>query len=78
MTHIKTIPPDEADGPLAEIYENDLKTYGYIPNYHQAMSLRPAMIGAWSAFQGEIRKHMRLRRWELVTLASTCAMHCRY
>jgi uncharacterized peroxidase-related enzyme len=41
-------------------------------------SLRPEVLEAWRAFQGSIRKNLRLRRYELVTLAAAKALNCRY
>lgn len=75
---IKTIPEAEADGKLREIYEGDLKILGYVPNYANIFSLRPEVLEAWRTFQGSIRKNLRLRRYELVTLAAAQALNCRY
>ena len=36
------------------------------------------ILKAWRAFQGSIRKNLRLRRYELVTLAAAMALKCRY
>jgi uncharacterized peroxidase-related enzyme len=35
-------------------------------------------LEAWRAFQGSIRKNLRLRPYELVTLAAAMALKCRY
>lgn len=78
MSFIRTVPQEQADDLLREIYEGDLKSYGYIPGFHQVMSLRPEVIKAWNALIGSIRSHMSLRRYELVTMAAARAMRCRY
>lgn len=75
---IQTISEAEADGKLREIYEGDRKSLGYVPNYARVFSLRPEVLEAWRVFQGSIRKNLRLRRYELVTLAAAMALKCRY
>jgi uncharacterized peroxidase-related enzyme len=49
-----------------------------VPNHARVFSLRPDVLAAWRAFQGSIRKNLRLRRYELVTLAAAQALDCRY
>ncbi|MFA6837745.1 MAG: carboxymuconolactone decarboxylase family protein [Dysgonamonadaceae bacterium] len=68
----------EAEGKLREIYEGDRKSMGYVPNHAKVFSLRPEVLETWRAFQGSIRKNLRLRRYELVTLAAAMALKCRY
>lgn len=75
---IQTIPEAEAEGKLREIYEGDRKSMGHVPNHAKVFSLRPEVLEAWRAFQGSIRKNLRLRRYELVTLAAAMALKCRY
>jgi uncharacterized peroxidase-related enzyme len=75
---IKTISEAEAEGKLRGIYEGDLKTMGHVPNHARVFSLRPDVLEAWRTFQGSIRKNLRLRRYELVTLAAAQALNCRY
>jgi uncharacterized peroxidase-related enzyme len=75
---IQTISEEEAEGKLREIYEADRKSLGYIPDHAKVFSLRPDVLEAWRAFQGSIRKNLRLRRYELVTLAAAMALKCRY
>lgn len=78
MAFIQTIPVEEAQGKLAEIYAVDLKSPGYVPNHAQVFSLRPEVLETWRAFQASIRKNLRLRPYELVTLAAAQALNCRY
>lgn len=78
MAYIQTISDADAQGKLREIYDGDRKNYGYIPNHASLFSERPEVLEAWRAFQGSIRKHLRLRDYELVTMAAAQALHCRY
>lgn len=75
---IDTKSEEEAEGKLREIYEGDRLSMGYVPNHAKVFSLRPDVLEAWRAFQGSIRKNLRLRRYELVTLAAAMALKCRY
>lgn len=75
---IQIVRESDAEGKLREIYEGDRKSLGYVPNHARVFSLRPEVLEAWRAFQGSIRKNLRLRRYELVTLAAAMALNCRY
>ena len=75
---IQTVSESEAEDKLREIYEGDRKSMGYVPNHAKVFSLRPEVLEAWRAFQGSIRKNLRLRRHELMTLAAAMALKCRY
>jgi uncharacterized peroxidase-related enzyme len=76
--YIQTTSETEAEGKLREIYEGDRKNLGYVPNHAMVFSLRPEVLEAWRTFQGSIRKNLRLRRYELVTMAAAMALNCRY
>jgi uncharacterized peroxidase-related enzyme len=78
LMFIHIIPEAEAEGKLREIYEGDKKSLGYVPDHASVFSLRPDVLEAWRAFQGSIRKNLRLRRYELVTFAAAKALNCRY
>jgi uncharacterized peroxidase-related enzyme len=78
LMFIQTTSEEEADGKLREIYEGDRKSLGYVPNHAKVFSLRPEVLETWRAFQGSIRKNLRLRRYELVTLAAAMPLKCRY
>jgi uncharacterized peroxidase-related enzyme len=75
---IQTTSEAEAQGKLREIYEGDQKNLGYVPNHARVFSLRPDVLEAWRVFQGSIRKNLRLRHYELVTMAAAMALKCRY
>lgn len=78
MSYIHAIPMEEAEGTLREVYEGDLERIGYIPNYASALSLRPDVLVAWRNLLKSIRRHMRIRRFELATFAAAAAMKCTY
>jgi uncharacterized peroxidase-related enzyme len=78
LMFIKIITEAEAEGKLRGIYEGDKKNFGYVPNHAKVFSLRPDVLEAWRAFQGSIRKNLRLRRYELVTVAAAKVLNCRY
>jgi uncharacterized peroxidase-related enzyme len=78
LMFIQTRSEAEAEGKLRVIYEGDRQSMGYVPNHAKVFSLRPDVLEAWRAFQGSIRKNLRLRRYELVTLAAAMELKCRY
>ena len=78
MAFIRTIPPEEAEGQLQEIYQHELRSQGYIANGTLTLSLRPDVFEAWEHLLKTIRSKMRLRRFELVTIAAAGALHCTY
>jgi len=78
MTFIRTIPPEEATDKLKDIYDREMKLQGYIANGTIAYSLRPDAFEALENLLKIIRSKMRLRRYELVTIATAGAIHCTY
>lgn len=78
MSYIHEIPYEQASGRLREIYDDDLKTKGYIANMDMVLSLRPDVNDAWTELLKTIRSQMRLRRYELVTVAAAKTIGCRY
>lgn len=80
MTILRTIPEDQATGLIAEIYEADRNSLGYVPSHTKAMSLNPEAFVAWEGLTKAISSSLGLRRYELVTLAAAQAIgstHCR-
>jgi hypothetical protein len=67
---IQTVSEAEAEGKVREVYDGDQEAFGYVPNHAKVFSLRPDALTAWRGLQGSIRKNLRLRRYELVTLAA--------
>ena len=39
MAYIKTIPEEEAEGLVREVYDTARKTFGYVPNHAKLFSL---------------------------------------
>ena len=46
MAHIRTVSPDDAEGPLAEIYAEAVKRAGRVFNILRLQSLNPAALDA--------------------------------
>ncbi|MBC7871190.1 MAG: peroxidase-related enzyme [Chitinophagaceae bacterium] len=78
MSFIETVPKTDATGTVKEIYEAAEERSGYVPNYIQLFSHRPEVYQAWQNLLMSIRKNMRLRRYELVTLAAARQLECSY
>ena len=78
MPYIKTIPEDQSDGLLTNLYQRITKTAGYLPNHAKIFSLHPKVYEAWLNLQDAIRSNMRLRRYELVTFAASQELGCSY
>jgi len=70
MSYIETIPLDEADGPVREMYERQQEAWGYVPNYAKSFSHRPAVMERWGKLLAEIKRPMDKRRFELITFAA--------
>ena len=64
--------PDEAtaDDDVAEWYEQQRASWGYLPNYARAFATRPDVARAWNELNGAVRNHMDRRRYELATIAA--------
>lgn len=76
MAYIRTVPPEAATGLLAELYEKDRATYGFVPPWSRATSLRPEATAAWRNLISTISSQMDLRRYELVTIAAATRLRC--
>lgn len=78
MAFIRTVPEEQAAGPLGAMYEADRSTYGYVPNFTKVLSIRPGIMEAYRALGRAIRSGMDLRRYELITLAVAARLRCSY
>ena len=78
MPFIRIIPEDQAEGKVRDLYQADLQRMGYVANYTKAFSLRPEVYEAWAKLLKAIRSNMRLRRYELVTIAAASGLQCTY
>ncbi|MGH9085727.1 MAG: carboxymuconolactone decarboxylase family protein, partial [Acidimicrobiales bacterium] len=72
--------PDESavDGEVAEWYERQRSSWGYLPNYAPAFAFRPDVAEAWNTLNNAVRGHMDRRRFELVTIAAARAYRSTY
>jgi uncharacterized peroxidase-related enzyme len=75
MTFIETVAEEDATEPLAAVYASDRATFGHIPNFTRAFSLRPEVYAAWRGLNGAVKAGMDPRRYELATIAA--ARHLR-
>ena len=78
MAFIKTISEDQAEGLLKDQYEAARKSNGYVPNFVKAFSIHPEIYDAWLKLIGAVRSNMKMRRYELVTFATTMVLECSY
>lgn len=78
MTFIETVPEDQATDATAELYASDAETFGYLPNFTRAFSLRPEVYAAWRGLNGTIKSSMDLRRYELATVAAASRLRSSY
>jgi uncharacterized peroxidase-related enzyme len=74
------------DDDVAEWYERQRSSWGYLPNYAPAFATRPDVAEAWNTLNNAVRRHMERRRFELVTIAAAraygstycMAAHCKF
>jgi uncharacterized peroxidase-related enzyme len=78
MWYIPPIADEDADGTLGELYDQDRNLDGYVSNKTRVWGLRPELAAPWQAVLKAIRSHMRLRQYELITLAASQAIGCEY
>jgi len=78
MAFLTTVAPDVASGVLAELYEQDQTTYGYVANHTRALSLHPDAVAAFRALARAVKSRMEPRRFELVTVAAARELHSTY
>lgn len=78
MAYIQTVPTERASGAVAQHYESDRASFGHLPNFTRAFSLRPDVYSAWRQLNGAIKAGMDLRRYELVTLAAARRLRSSY
>jgi hypothetical protein len=78
VAFIESISEEKATGQLRELYDARVQKRGYVPNYLKALSLRPEVYQAWCDLEMSIRKNMRFRRYELVTIVAAANLECTY
>ncbi len=75
---IETTAETQAEGPLAEWYQGQRKTWGFLPDYAGCFSSRPDVAQAWTSLNLTIRGGMDRRRFELATIAAARALKSTY
>ena len=78
MWLIQPIRDENVDAVLREVYYQDIEKDGYIWNTSRVWSHRPEMISLWMPLIKSVRSHLRLRTYELVTIAAARAIGCVY
>jgi uncharacterized peroxidase-related enzyme len=78
MAFIEGISDEEAEGRVAELYEAERASLGYVPNYTRVFSQRPAVYEAWQQLREAIREELDPRRYELATLAAARRLRSSY
>jgi uncharacterized peroxidase-related enzyme len=78
MAFIETVPEEHAADAAAEMYATDRHSFGYLPNFTRAFSLRPEVYAAWRQLNGAIKGGMDLRRYELATVAAARRLRSSY
>ncbi len=78
MAYIQTIAPEQAQGPVQEMYKGVHARFGFVPNWAQAFSLRPAVLEGWAGLLKSISSNMPVRTYELATLAAARAIRSSY
>ena len=72
----------EAPGPLSNeveaMYEQEREFWGYVPNYAQLFSQRPAVMAGWKHLIDSIRSGLDRRQYELITLAAARELKSSY
>jgi uncharacterized peroxidase-related enzyme len=66
---VKTVAPDEATGPIAESYEKDKATFGFVMEATACWTARPDLLPVFEEFFGKVKAGFSLspRDWRLIT-----------
>src|SRR5262245_6802345 len=78
MAYISAVPEELATGAVADVYEQDRQTFGYLPNHTRTFSHRPEVYRAWRALNGAVKESMDLRRYEIASVAVAAALRSSY
>jgi uncharacterized peroxidase-related enzyme len=63
---------------VAEVYDLERRSRGYVPNFARAFSLRPATYAAWRDLNLTIGEGMDRRRYDLVSVAAARRLRSSY
>lgn len=75
---IDSVPEDAAVGELADYYQQQRDSWGFLPNYAFAFATRPDVARAWGGLNTTIRNGMDRRLFELATIAAARALRSTY
>ena len=78
MSYISTTAPQEATGPVAELYSRLQGDAAYLPNYARVFCHRPELMASIGSLMKALRAPMQPRLWDLVNLAAARASHSSY
>ena len=78
MSFLETIDESAARGRVAEQYEEERSSKGFVPNYVRTFSFRPDVFDAWDLLITAISRNMDRRRYELATLAAAQRLQSSY
>ena len=78
MAFIRTVSVEAADAAVAELYDRDRTSWGYVPNFTKTFAHRPDVYRAWQQLNATIKSSMDLRRYELATVAAASALRSSY
>ena len=75
---IDTVPEEDAEGALAEFYQQQKGAWGFLPNFAAVFSTRPEVAKAWSTLNKTVRDGMDRRRFEIATIGAARALRSMY
>ncbi len=78
MWFVSPVSEKDAEGLLRELYDQDREETGYVRNVTRAWNCRPELLPVWQQLLKGIRSHLRLRTYELITIAASHAIGCVY
>lgn len=78
MTFIEPDPGASNDHRTQEVYDRQIRAFGYLPNYAPLFSHRPDVIDLWSDLQRGLCRHIEPRLRELATFAAAVALKSSY
>lgn len=67
---IDTVPPEAADGDVADLYDSVSASWGFLPNWARVFAMRPEAYAAWNGLAAAVADRMDRRRYELATIAA--------
>ena len=81
MTWIRTVPEEEATGPLKELYKRNIARLGRVGNIVKAGSIRPDVLVKQQAFTHAVTfggSGLGRRKEELIATMISGLLKCRY